>query len=103
MSEITVREIIVDWLKSHGCDGLAGDECGCGGDDLLSCEICDSSDCVAARMTLGNDECRKDCYGECVDNQCYRPATDLKLGEVDALRAEVERLNAELAKREVQP
>ena len=35
---MTVREILVDWLKSHGWDGLAGDECGCELKDLAPCD-----------------------------------------------------------------
>jgi hypothetical protein len=38
---MTIREIVADWLKSHGYDGLycgeVGDECGCHLDDFAPC------------------------------------------------------------------
>jgi hypothetical protein len=44
-----VKEILVEWLKAHGYDGLAGGwhryNCGCGVDDLVpcaaSCDLCE--------------------------------------------------------------
>jgi len=41
---MTVTEIVWDYLKSHGYDGLCGDECGCGLDDLMPCDR--HTDCV---------------------------------------------------------
>jgi len=32
-----VTEIVKDWLKSHGYDGLYTDECGCRIEDLAPC------------------------------------------------------------------
>ena len=32
-----VIEIVADWLKSHGYDGLYTDECGCRREDLAPC------------------------------------------------------------------
>jgi hypothetical protein len=44
---MTVDEIIVDYLKTNGFDGLCNVECGCPIDDLHPCgEI--NSDCVPA-------------------------------------------------------
>ena len=37
---MTLREILVDWLKSHGYDGLCNsdnDNCGCSLDDFMPC------------------------------------------------------------------
>lgn len=34
---ITVREILNEYLKKHGYDGLSGRECGCRLDDLMPC------------------------------------------------------------------
>jgi len=47
MSEMTVKEIVADWLKEHGCDGLCGEECGCDFEDFRPCDE-PSFDCVAA-------------------------------------------------------
>ncbi len=35
---MTVLEIIQKYLKDNGYDGLAGDECGCGFDNLATCD-----------------------------------------------------------------
>lgn len=43
-----VRDIIIDHLTSVGADGLAGEECGCGLDDLAPCQGC-CLDCEPAR------------------------------------------------------
>jgi hypothetical protein len=43
----TVREIVDEWLRDNGYDGLAGDDCGCIVGDLFPCESCDARTCVA--------------------------------------------------------
>lgn len=37
--EITVKDILIQWLKANGYDGLVDQdcECGCRGDDLMLC------------------------------------------------------------------
>ena len=53
---MTVREIIVEYLKAHGCDGLAGEDCGCGIGDIAPCGLsCNSLDCVLAKYRKCND------------------------------------------------
>ena len=47
MSEMTVKEIVADWLKEHGCEGLCDDDCGCVLDDLMPCGG-EYGKCVAA-------------------------------------------------------
>ena len=49
MSAMTVREIVIDWLKAHGSDGLrhCDCECGCHLDDFTPCDE-PGFDCVAA-------------------------------------------------------
>lgn len=38
---MNVRDIVIEYLKKHGYDGLTNDEeCGCGIDDLFPCEAC---------------------------------------------------------------
>ncbi len=51
---MTVREIVKDWLKQHGYDGLySATDCGCVLDDLMSCEGEGSFDCLAGyRISL---------------------------------------------------
>ncbi len=51
---MNVREIVADWLKAHGYDGLYwsetfcdGEGCGCTLDDLMPCEWVDGRSCVA--------------------------------------------------------
>ena len=47
----TVKEILMDYLKAIGTDGLAGDECGCGLDDFMPC-YAGCGDCVPARKEI---------------------------------------------------
>ena len=35
---MNLREIVKNWLKENGYEGLAGDNCGCELDDLMPCE-----------------------------------------------------------------
>jgi len=44
---IQVTEIVKDWLKSHGYDGLYTDECGCRIADLAPCGGEGMSECCA--------------------------------------------------------
>jgi hypothetical protein len=55
---MTVKEILTEYLKSNGFDGLCGFDCGCPLDDLIPCS--DASDlCVPGYKT----PC--DCGGGC--------------------------------------
>lgn len=41
MSEVTIPEIVEEWLKAHGYGGLTNDEdCGCALEDLAPCGGC---------------------------------------------------------------
>lgn len=58
---MTVREIIADWLKSHGYDGLYWDSdsdegCGCAIDDLAPCDNINLERCHAGYKCKVKDE-----------------------------------------------
>lgn len=53
---MTVQEIVKDWLTAHGYDGLAGDECGCGVDDLAPCGFCNLDECKAAHKRVADND-----------------------------------------------
>ncbi len=58
---ITVTEIVIKYLRENGFDGLCGDECGCGIEDLAPCQE-GWSECVPAHARiLGPDEHLNDC------------------------------------------
>jgi len=51
---MTVREIVADWLKAHGYDGLWRDGCSCQSDDLMPCDWLngeDNADCEPGYKT----------------------------------------------------
>lgn len=35
---MTCKEKITEWLKEIGAEGLCGEDCGCGLDDLMPCD-----------------------------------------------------------------
>jgi hypothetical protein len=43
----SVLEMVKNYLKEHGYDGLCNDDCGCDVNDLAPCD--DIGDCKAAR------------------------------------------------------
>ena len=61
---MNAKEIIIDWLKEHNCDGLCdldNDTCGCGIDDLEPGYHCIHLDhCVAARKCEPTEEQKAD-------------------------------------------
>jgi hypothetical protein len=74
---VTIREIIVEYLRQHGYDGLCKDSCGCGLDDLAPCggdpmdcqpahkRKCDCENCDSACDAAGEGEW---CYGTTKDD-----------------------------------
>ncbi len=40
---MTVEEIVIEYLKANGFDGLYNDDCGCFLDDLIPCSECCSN------------------------------------------------------------
>lgn len=72
---MTVKQILIDWLKDHGCDGLCAKDCGCDIDDLFLCEDFGILNCVPAKY-IKTKECKRDpetCPMICSDG-CYLPA-----------------------------
>ena len=68
-------DIIYKYLIGNGYDGLAGDECGCGIDDLMACDECNPECQPAFHYTL--DNCPREFCGmrsECLGYGCYRTA-----------------------------
>ena len=43
---MTVQQIVEEYLKKNGFDGLCGCECGCEIEDLIPCDKSWCSDCV---------------------------------------------------------
>lgn len=55
---ITVKKIVVDWLKANGYDGLYNEEgpCGCILDDLICCADSGIEQCEAGHRIDGDNE-----------------------------------------------
>jgi hypothetical protein len=59
-NEITVKQIVIEYLKINGYDGLYcdyNDRCGCGLEDLMPCDGNNTDHCIAGHA-------RKDPTGE---------------------------------------
>lgn len=54
---MTIPEIVTEWLKARGYDGLAGDECGCKLDDLMPCGEPHLVDCVPGHRVKCSAAC----------------------------------------------
>lgn len=61
---MNVTEIVADWLKQHGYDGLCGENCGCYVDDLFICgiESCGVSECEPGYKQIITDP-ESDAFG----------------------------------------
>ena len=66
----TAKEIVIEYLKQNGYDGLAGDGCGCLVDNLFMFDGCGEKDCVAGhRIRYGDPGCdgeRCEWAGDCM-------------------------------------
>ena len=58
---MTVKEIVIKYLKNEGYDGLCGDDCGCLIDDLFLCGPC-FSDCRPGWKCNLNTEKMNKCH-----------------------------------------
>lgn len=61
---LTVRDILIAYLRANGYDGLAGEDCGCGVDDLAPCEGYPMG-CVPAHEVPCPGEDGEDSEGRC--------------------------------------
>ena len=75
---MTVKDIVTKYLKDNGYDGLCGDACGCGLDNLFPCELNDGgyySGCEPAyKQTNPYDGGR--IYNGWVPSEWYSPEKD---------------------------
>jgi hypothetical protein len=73
--QMTAAEILSDWLRAHGCDGLCTEDCGCGVDDMMPCGSYPGH-CVPAKKISCDrdtcDDCGVTCYGQ-DDHSRYVP------------------------------
>ena len=75
--EMTVKDIVIKYLKDNGFDGLCYEDCGCDIDDLAPCWN-NYEDCQPAYKHVCMPELRKDLIylkGECpldCTGECYR-------------------------------
>ena len=67
---MTISEIIKKYLVDNDYDGLAGDDCGCGINDLFLCECCNWKCVPAYRIKSDCDECGNDC-SQWEEEYCY--------------------------------
>lgn len=58
---MTIRDIVVAWLKEHGYDGLCEEECGCNLNDIMPCNLEGKARCRAGKICNGPCE---NCYAE---------------------------------------
>ncbi len=68
-----VIDIVAEYLKVNGYDGLCADDCGCGLGSLVECSGECFADCVPAHKLTCYQGCQKydDCCGTAGD-VCYR-------------------------------
>ena len=72
---MTVKDIVRAHLEAIGADGLAGEDCGCGLDDLFPCpRECSVSACVPAKKQKCSRDCPKydNCESDAYGFECYR-------------------------------
>jgi hypothetical protein len=74
---MTIKEVITKYLKDNSYDGLAGNNCGCGVDDLMPCD-CPDLECKVAKRHNCLDCPDKNSGCESEDREftlgCWKPA-----------------------------
>lgn len=67
--QITATEIVIEYLKANGYDGLAGDDCGCEIFDLMPCDEFGGKCVPGHKMTKDNCKLKEKCEeGYCESN-----------------------------------
>jgi hypothetical protein len=75
---MTVKEILIEWLKTRGYDGLCYDDCGCGLNDFMpcqsSCELCKPAYEWQCSREERIEACDSEIAAYCDEKecQCYR-------------------------------
>jgi hypothetical protein len=81
----TVRDIIIDYLKSNGCDGLCYPNfyCGCGIEDILNdeCPYDDPWHCVPAKKVVVTEKM--------INNNKYLQEAGIEAGAVLYIPAKI--------------
>ena len=71
---MTVKEIVKDYLRKNGFDGLCSENCGCGLDDFMPCD-CETNNCQPAYKLIchGSEKCplHNRCEGGREGYVCY--------------------------------
>ena len=67
---MTIKDIIEKYLRENGYDGLAGEDCGCGLDDLGPCGEPFPADCVPAYRIMCDGHPVEDEDGE-TSHECF--------------------------------
>lgn len=52
---LTVADILKEWLKENGYDGLCNTECGCSIEDFAPCNLSEILDCIPAYSSLTHE------------------------------------------------
>ena len=79
---MTVKDIVTEYLKAHGYDGLAAEDCGCGLDDLMPCEWGGGMpDCKPAHKEPCNCHNREQCPIYQKGQHCYVPNDEKARGK----------------------
>ncbi len=74
---MTTKEIVIEYLKQNGFDGLCSDECGCSLDDLICCDE-DFQGCEPAYASICDG---KDSSCECETGEThYGPNKEIEDG-----------------------
>lgn len=77
---MTTHDMIREWLKENGYDGLYSDQCACKQDDLFPCGGEYIQDCKAGYFSKCNPDCDHEGYEpddpDCWHIQSNKPETD---------------------------